>query len=414
MTEYCPREITFLLREALQTLPVVVVTGLRQAGKTTLLATDPAFAGRRYLTLDDLATLEAAERDPEALIAGDEPVTVDEVQRSPGLLLAVKRAVDRRREPGRFLLSGSANLALLSGVSESLAGRALYLTLHPFTRRERLGRTAQLPFLVRFLAEPKLPVSSGAGAEPRAEPLSADEILAGGLPPVALGDVANRALWFLGYEQTYLERDLRALSQVADLVAFRNLMRLAALRTGQLLNQSELARDARLPVSTVSRYLGLLEAAFVIVRLGPHLRSRATRLLKTPKVFVSDSGLAAHLVGATDLSPEADEPMRGALLETYVYQNLAGILGAHLPHARLAHWSLQGRHQVDFVVSQGSRAVAIEVKAAARIGDRDLAGLKALKDKTPGVRAGVVAYNGTEALRLGDDLIAIPLGLLLS
>lgn len=408
MTTYRPREITPLLREALGTLPVVVVTGLRQAGKTTLLATDPAFAGRRYLTLDDLATLEAAERDPEALIAGDEPITVDEVQRSPGLLLAVKRAVDRRREPGRFILSGSANLALLGGVSESLAGRALYLTLHPFTHRERLGRTAEPPFLVRFLAEPKLPVSSGA------EPLTADEILAGGLPPVALGDVANRALWFLGYEQTYLERDLRALSQVADLVAFRNLMRLAALRTGQLLNQSELARDARLPVSTVSRYLGLLEAAFVIARLGPHLRSRATRLLKSPKIFVSDSGLAAHLVGATDLSPEADEPMRGALLETYVYQNLAGILDAHLPQARLDYWSLQGRHEVDFVVSQGPRAVAIEVKAAARIGDRDLAGLKALKAKAPGVRAGIVAYNGSEVLRLGEDLYAIPLGLLLS
>src|ERR1700726_1335120 len=408
MTDYRPREITPLLREALGSLPVVVVTGLRQAGKTTLIATDSAFAGRRYLTLDDLATLEAAERDPEALIAGDEPVTVDEGQRSPGLLLAVKRAVDRRREPGRFLLSGSANLALLGGVSESLAGRALYLTLHPFTRRERLGRTAEPPFLVRFLAEPKLPVSSGA------DPLSADEILAGGLPPVALGDVANRGLWFLGYEQTYLERDLRALSQVADLVAFRNLMRLAALRTGQLLNQSELARDARLPVSTVSRYLGLLEAAFVVVRLGPHLRSRATRLLKAPKIFVSDSGLAAHLVGATDLSPEADEPMRGALLETYVYQNLAGILDAHLPQARLDYWSLQGRHEVDFVVSQGSRAVAIEVKAAARIGDRDLAGLKALKPKPPGVRAGLVAYNGTEVLRLGDDLYAIPLDLLLS
>jgi uncharacterized protein len=411
MTTYRPREITPLLQEALGSLPVVVVTGLRQAGKTTLLATDPAFAGRRYLTLDDLATLEAAERDPEALIAGDEPVTVDEVQRSPGLLLAVKRAVDRRREPGRFLLSGSANLALLGGVSESLAGRALYLTLHPFTRRERLGRTAEPPFLVRFLAEPKLPVSS---AEAGAEPLSADEILAGGLPPVALGDVANRALWFLGYEQTYLERDLRALSQVADLVAFRNLMRLAALRTGQLLNQSELARDARLPVSTVSRYLGLLEAAFVVVRLAPHLRSRATRLLKSPKIFVSDSGLAAHLIAATDLSPEADEPMRGALLETYVYQNLAGILDAHLPQARLDYWSLQGRHEVDFVVSQGSRAVAIEVKAAARIGDRDLAGLKALKATTTGVRTGIVAYNGSEVLRLGDDLCAIPLTLLLS
>jgi predicted AAA+ superfamily ATPase len=136
--------------------------------------------------------------------------------------------------------------------------------------------------------------------------------------------------------------------------------------------------------------------------------------LKSPKIFVSDSGLAAHLVGATDLSPEAAAPMRGALLETYVRQNLAGILDAHLPQARLEHWSLQGRHEVDFVVSQGPRAVAIEVKAAARIGARDLAGLKAVKAKTPGLRAGIIAYNGTEVLRLGDDLYGIPLGRLLS
>src|SRR5579864_7641867 len=157
MTEqFLPREITPLIQKALGTLPVVVVTGLRQTGKTTLLATDPAFQGRRFRTLDDLATLEAARRDPEALVAGDEPLTLDEVQRSPDLLLAIKREVDRRRAPGRFLLSGSANLDLLSGVTDSLAGRALYLTLQPFTRRERLGRTQETPFLVRFLAEPGL------------------------------------------------------------------------------------------------------------------------------------------------------------------------------------------------------------------------------------------------------------------
>jgi predicted AAA+ superfamily ATPase len=408
MTGYLPREITPLIRQALSSLPAVVVTGLRQAGKTTLLATDPAFSGRRYLTLDDLGTLEAARRDPEALIAGDEPLTLDEVQRSPDLLLAVKRAVDRRREPGRFLLSGSANLALLGRVSESLAGRALYLTLHPFTRRERLGSTGELPFLVRFLAEPQLPRSGGV------EPLSPEEILGGGLPPAALGEVASRGLWFLGYEQTYLERDVRELSRVADLVAFRSVLRLAALRTGQILNQSELARDARLPVTTVSRYLGLLEVSFVLTRLAPHLRSRATRLLKSPKLFVSDSGLAAHLASVTDLAPQADEPMRGALLETYAYQNLAGILGAHLPRATIDFWSVQGRHEVDFVVSPGRGAVAIEVKAASRFGERDLAGLKAFKAQTPGARTGILAYNGSEALPLGDGLYAIPLSLLLS
>lgn len=408
MTGYKPRELTTLIEQALQSLPVVVVTGLRQAGKTTFLQQDERFQGRRYLTLDDFATLEAARSAPEALIEGEEPVTIDEVQRSPDLLLAIKKEVDRRRAPGRFLLSGSANLALLDGVSDSLAGRALYLTLHPFSRRERTGRTAEPPFLTRFLAEPALPRASSV------EPISEAEILDGGLPPVALGDAASRELWFLGYEQTYLERDLRDLSQVADLVAFRNLLRLAALRTGQVLNQSELARDAKLPATTVSRYLGLLEASFLLTRVSPFLRSRASRLIKAPKVFMTDSGIAAHLAAVTDLSPTSGEPLRGALQETYVCQNLLAILGAHLPRARVDFWSVQGRHEVDFVITAGRSSIAIEVKAATRFGDRDLAGLRAFVGTTPEARAGVLAYNGREAVPLGSNLYAIPLGLLLS
>lgn len=408
MTGYRPREISTLVQEALSSLPVVVVTGLRQAGKTTFLLQDEGLRGRRYLTLDDFATLEAARREPEALISDDGPVTIDEVQRSPELLLAIKREVDRKRVPGRFLLSGSANLALLDGVSDSLAGRALYLTMHPFTRRERNGDLSSDPFLTRFLKRPELPRRF------EAEPIAEDEILDGGLPPVALGDVKSRELWFLGYEQTYLERDLRDLSQVADLVTFRNVLQLAALRTGQILNQSELGRDARLPATTVARYLGLLEASFILSRVTPHLRSRATRLIKSPKLFLTDSGLAAHLAGVTDLSPFADEPLRGALFETFALQNLTALVGAHLPGARIDYWSIQGRHEVDFVLTKGRASLAIEIKAGTRFTDRDLAGLRALAASTSGVRACVLAYNGREAVSLGDKLFALPLGLLLS
>lgn len=408
MTGYRSREISALVRDALASLPVVVLTGLRQAGKTTFLQQDPLFQGRRYLTLDDFATLEAARRDPEALLTGDEPLTIDEVQRSPDLLLAVKREVDQHRIPGKFLLSGSANLALLDGVSDSLAGRALYLTLYPFTYRERNSRTTEPPFLLRFLDEPFLPTGI------KVQPVMEDEVLDGGLPPVALGDAVSRELWFLGYEQTYIERDVRDLSQVADLVAFRNLLRLAALRTGKILNLSELGRDARLPVSTVTRYLGLLEASFLFTRLAPHLRSQAARLIKAPKLFMTDSGLAAHLTAVTDLGATSDEPLRGALFETYVLQNLQAILGSHRPQARVDYWSVQGRHEVDFVVTAGRASIAIEVKAASRFGDRDLSGLRAFAENTPDVRAGVLAYNGTEAVRLGSGLYAIPIGLLLS
>jgi uncharacterized protein len=406
--DYRPREIAPRVRAALRSLPVAVLTGLRQAGKTTFLRQDPALRGRRYLSLDDFATLEAARRDPRALLSGDEPLTIDEAQKCPELLVAVKQAVDREREPGRFVLSGSANLALLSGVSESLAGRAIYLTLPPFTRRERLGDLASRPFVLRVLEESAVPRGAKGGR------LEEGEILRGGMPAVVLDPGVDRTTWLLGYEQTYLERDVRNLAQVGDLVSFRNLLRLAALRGGQLLNVSELARDARLSVPTVTRYLGLLEASFVIARLPPFLRSRATRLIKSPKLYVADSGLAAHLSEVDDLRPGTDEPLRGALFETFVHQNLAGILAAAEGRRDLAFWSVQGRHEVDFVVASGRRFVAIEVKAGARFSDRDISGLRTFVERTAGEGVGLLAYDGSELVSLGNRLYAVPAGLLLS
>jgi predicted AAA+ superfamily ATPase len=215
MTAYLPREIAPRLAKALQTLPVVVVSGLRQAGKSTLLQAERSLSTRRaYRTLDDFAVLAAARSHPESLLEGR--VTLDEVQRCPSLLIAIKRAVDQRREPGRFVLSGSANLALLGQVTETLAGRAGYYTLAPMTRREIRGTTKRPPFLAAFLRKPHLP----AGA---AEPIHGNEVLLGGLPPVCLGAPDAAGEWFRGYVQTYLERDLRQLAQVADLVSFRAL-----------------------------------------------------------------------------------------------------------------------------------------------------------------------------------------------
>lgn len=404
---YLPRDLLPLVQRALRALPVVVVTGLRQSGKTTLLHEDPALRGRRFLSLDDYATLEAARRAPHDLLEGDDPLTIDEAQRCPELLLAVKQSVDRRRARGRFLLSGSANFALLRGVAESLAGRAVYLALHPFTRRERVGGGGP-PFLAAFFEDPTLPRRADAIA-----PVTDDDVLLGGMPAVATGETPDPPLWFRGYEQTYLDRDVRALSQVADLGAFRNVLRAAALRTGQLLNRAELARDVKLPVATVVRYLGLLETSFVTALLRPYLRSRRTRLLKSAKIFVADSGLAAHLTGVRDLAPVADEPLRGPLYETYVHQNLRALVEAHLPDAELAYWSVHGRHEVDFVIARGRRCMGIEVKAASRFGGSDVAGLRAFLEATPGAIAGVLAYNGTEAVPLGERVYAIPLARLL-
>lgn len=409
MTEpHLPRDLTSSLIAALDDLPVVVLTGMRQTGKSTLLQSERAFAHRRYLTLDDFALLQAVRADPDAFLDTPEPLTIDEAQRAPELFVAVKRAVDRDRRPGRFVLSGSADLSLLRGVSETLAGRALYLTLRPFSARELRRRTSEPPFLPAFFREPRL--HGGASAEQ----IRPTEVLAGGLPPVAIGQVRDGALWFRGFVQTYLERDVRDLAQVTDLAAFRRFLQLAALRTGQLLNVSELGRDAQLTASTANRWLGLLETSFAMTRLPSFLGNRAKRLVKASKLYASDAGLAAHLAGVEDLSITADEPLRGPLYETWVASNLESILEAHLPGAKLSYWNVQGRHEVDFVVEVGRDCLAIEVKAAARWTEKDLAGLRAFLDATPRCRAAVLAYDGAQAAKIGERLWALPLGLLLS
>jgi len=408
MTNYLTRDIEGFLAEALEVMPVVVITGMRQTGKSTLLTKAQALSDRRYVTLDDFATLQAARENPEVLLAGDPPITIDEAQRCPEVLVAIKQLVDKDRRPGRFLLSGSANLLLLKGMSETLAGRSVYLTLHPFTRREIHGSVQEEPFVLRFLKTPRGKASSPC------KPIQSQEVLLGGMPPVCLNPKARHDLWFRGYEQTYLERDLRDLAQIADLLAFRNLLQLAALRTARTLNISELGRDAKLTSVTASRYLDLAETSFVVRRMRPFLINRASRLIKSPKLYFADAGLAAHMAGIHEGRSLTGDPLWGALFETYVGQNLAGLIESHSSGARLYTWSVQGRYEVDFVVQNGRDIMAIEVKAASRWGSQDLTGLRAFLHATPDCKAGVLAYNGTEMVQIGDRIWVIPLGILLS
>jgi hypothetical protein len=407
MTAYYRRSLGRLVREVLANMPVVVITGLRQSGKSTFLQHEKGLAGRRYVSLDDFAQLAAARSDPDGFVQSEEPLTIDEAQKCPELLPAIKRAVDRARQPGHFVLSGSADFALLRGISESLAGRALYLTLYPFSRRELRERLDASPFVRRTFEDGKPPkIVAGEKVKP-------SDVLAGGLPPVCLGQVQRPGIWFKGYEQTYLERDVRELTRVGDLVSFRNLLRLAALRTAQVLTISELGRDAKLNAATTARHLSVLEASFVVQRLAPYLSNRASRLIKSPKLYVSDSGLCAHLAEIDEARASADV-LWGALLETYAAQNLAAILESDWPEARLAYWHVQGRHEVDFVIEAGRDTVAIEVKAAARWDDRDLAALRAFLEKTARCRVALLAHGGVETVKLADRLWAVPLAAVLA
>ncbi len=406
MTKYLSREIIPRLERALRQLPVIVLSGLRQTGKSTLLLSEPAFTrGYTYRTLDDYAILAAARSNPEALLQGN--VILDEVQRCPELLVAIKKCVDEDRKPGRFILSGSANLSLLGQVSETLAGRAAYFTLQPMNRRELRGTAELFPDIVSFLKTSEIPAG-------KAIPLTEREVLKGGIPPVCLGPDKDVGDWLRGYVQTYVERDVRQFSQITDLVSFRTLVQMAALRTGQVLTISALASDAKLNAATASRYLSLLETSFLIRRLPPFLKNRSSRLVKSPKLYFTDSGLAAYLAGINNLDPGRDDLLRGSLFETYIAQNLMAILEAYMPDAQMSFWHEQGRHEVDFVIEDGRKVYAIEVKAATRWNEKDLSGLRTFLARTPNCEKALLAYNGEEAIDLGNKLWAMPIGRLLA
>lgn len=405
MTAYYERDITVAILSALNEMPVVAVTGMRQTGKSTFLKMQKDLKGRAYYTFDDFAHLAAAKEDPDGFVESDEPMTIDEVQKCPEILTAIKRRVDRSKKRGQFLLSGSANLPMLSGISESLAGRAVYFTMHPFTRREIAEAISGESFLKRFFNVQHIPKDVDAA------PITGEDVLQGGMPSVCLKEVNKRSIWFKGFEQTYLERDVRELSQIGNIIAFRQMLHLTALRSGQILSPSQIGRDAKLSSATTSRYLSLLEASFVIYRLNPYLKNRASRLIKSPKVYLSDSGIACHFAGIGDLNAD---PLRGHMFETYIAQNISGIIDSGWPEARLCYWNVQGRHEVDFIIESGKRCLAVEVKASSRWEERDISNLKAFLEATPHCIAAVLGYNGTKAVRLGERLWAIPLSLILS
>lgn len=396
-----PRLVSTSLMERLRVMPAVVVTGARQTGKSTLV--EQLLPGARRLhTLDDLDTLAAARHDPHVLLGGRTPITIDEIQRAPELLAAVKRAIDIDRTPGRFLLTGSANLLLMQRVSESLAGRASYLTLWPMTRAEQQGHGSAGAWSELLAAKDDdwLEVLASRKCSPEDWRSLA---IRGGFPTpaLALKKPPQRDIWFDGYERTYLERDLQQLSAITALPDFRRLLRATALRTGQMLNQSELARDTALAQPTVHRWLNLLEASSLVVRLPACAVNRTKRLIKSPKLYWADTGLALHLAGGGTPS--------GAHLENLVLADLLAWRDARLERAELMYWRTATGEEVDFVVEESERFLPVEVKASARPRLSDTAHLRTFRaEYGHRARAALFLHGGTMLEWIAPGVLAAP------
>ena len=402
---------------SLKHFPAVLLTGARQVGKSTLAQQLIETSwNAQYLTLDDRVILDAALRDPDGFITETPtPVVIDEVQRAPDLLRAIKKVVDRHRIPGQYLLTGSANILTLSVVSETLAGRVALHTLYPFSWPELIEKPPPTIltdlFTIAISKELIKLFPRPSGKDYKNEIIQ--RVLSGGYPPAALMDSDQaQQQWFSAYRQTYLERDLLHIKAIANIPDFNRLLSIAAFRTGGLLNLSDLSRETGLPFTTLRRYMNLLEVTYQLFLLRPYFIHGGKRLVKTPKLYLTDAGMASYLRGVDQWSVIEHQQQTGALVETWVATELLKLMSVSDHRLHPYFWRTQTGQEVDFLLEKGEKLVAIEVKWAQKIEDADIANLKRcaedLKDR---LHFSVILYRGTEIVPCAPKVVAIPFSL---
>jgi len=406
--DYLPRPIRDRVLESLGDTPTVCLLGPRQVGKTTLA--QRVDSERSYLTLDDPTLLQVARQDPLGFVDSlPDRVILDEVQRAPELLVSMKSIIDRNRRPGRFLLTGSANLLLLPKVQESLAGRMEVIYLHPLTEQEkRVSTFSLLEALLEGSLTPKL------GMDERHLPPAADVICQGGYPEPH-GRPAHRARqWYRQYVNAIIQRDVQDVAEIRDTDGMLRLMELLAFRTATLINVSGASRELGLERATVDRYLTILERLFLIRLLPAWHRNQAHRLIKSPKVHLVDTGLAATLARLTPEQWLSEASRFGALLETHVVEQLMAQASWVDPELRFSHYRDKDQIEVDLVIERGRDIWGVEVKRAATVQTRDAAGLARLAQQAgKQFQGGMLLYTGRHCLKLNvPGCFAVPIGML--
>ena len=439
-TDLYPRHAAQRLAETLAYSPAVLVHGPRQCGKTTLARSVGGPLGYSYISFDDDRARVTAEADPAGFLSDlPERVVLSEVQRVPGLFAALKAAIDRRRTPGRFILTGSSNVLLVPKLSDSLAGRMHVLRLHPLSQAELERPGAGTPtspgqapdqasqnettrsdeptwpdkstrpnagFLdALFDGGPDFQVTERLGAE------LAERIVAGGYPDALVRPKGRwRTEWYRNYVETIVARDVRDLARIRHLDALPKLLSAAAAGTAQLFNATKLASTFGVSRVTVGEYVTLLEQVFLLNRVPPWHGSRLKRLVKTPKLHLGDTGLACTLLGADAGYLAAERTLLGQLLETFVCQELRRVASGHPESHSFHHYRDKDGAEVDIVIERGRAVAGVEVKAAATVNRADFRGLRKLQAALgPRFAGGVVLYDGELGVPFGEGLRAVPL-----
>lgn len=400
---------TSRIATALSDTPVVMVVGPRQCGKTTLVRRF-ADKGRVYVTLDDDTVLAAARNDPGGFVRGFDRITIDEVQRAPELLRAIKQSVDNDRRAGRFLLTGSANILTLPQVSESLAGRMEIVDLMPISRAEIEGKR---PAFLKAAFTGKLPKAG----KPVIGSDLVHAVLVGGYPEMLRREATRRRqAWARDYVKAIVQRDVRDIAEVERLDQLPRLLQALAHHSAQLTNFTQIGSQVRLDDKTTQRYVGILEQLFLVQRVSPWFRNHLKRLIKTPKLYFIDSGLLSAMTALTADQIAKDRGLFGAALESFVFAEIVKQTGWSDEEHTLHHYRDKDQDEVDVIVENGQGAlVGIEVKASATVQASDFKGLRKLAAICgDDLKLGVVLYDGTNVVPFGSRLFAAPISCLWS
>lgn len=402
------RWLTERVVSLMSVFPVVMLQGARQVGKTTL-AQQLITRGylKHYYSFDDPATLEAAASDPAGFIETLPPGSVlDEAQRVPEVLLPLKARIDREREVGQFVLTGSANPIARFRMGEPLVGRMGAVTLYPLSQGEQVGKCER--WLEQALQGQILHV------EAEQDNLW-ERVVKGGYPNAVLAPAPQaRTEWLNGYLDTLLTREVRELAEVQQVSELVLLTRLLAANSAQLLNQASLSRECGIPQTTLRRYVSLLEAMFLLTRVPAWYTNISQRLLKTPKILLNDTGITCALLDVDENRLLQDPLLRGRMLESFVGMELLKQIEFTAQRVRLSHFRTASGHEVDFVLEKASgEVVGVEVKASSRLDADDFRGLRFLQSVVrERWQVGVVFYTGTKTLPFGERLWAQPVNAL--
>ena len=400
---YIKRAIANEIKEYMKSFPVLLISGARQVGKSTLALN---LEIPNYITLDDINIYESARNDPKGFIEHcKKPIVIDEVQRVPILLLAIKEFVDKDRTNGQFILTGSANLKGFKDISDSLAGRIGIVELYPLSQKELSHSDENLiDILSGDISHLSLKKYDNEGLS--------EKIINGGYPEITkISSEKSKYLWFSSYIRTYIESDAKEIGNIRNMDKFITMYRLCMLRSGNIFNKNELCLESGLDNKTFDSYFSVLEHTYQIQKLQPYFNNALKRLIKTPKIFATDTGVLAHLLQISSEQELTNSPYKGAIYETFVFDELLKANTSSKKRANIYYYRTSDQKEIDFILEISGRLIAIEVKSSKTISKDDFKHIYHLKENLQSkFDKGVVFYTGDRAIKLDDDMFALPFG----